>query len=101
MAKIYISGPITGNPGYKSVFAEAEELIKSLHAEPINPADNPDELPYREYIDIGMEKLMHCDMICMLPGWADSPGARLEHEYATVVRMPILHMGMKNGNLCF
>jgi hypothetical protein len=101
MAKIYISGPITGIQDYKKRFAEAEELIKSIHAEPVNPANNPEGLTYREYIDIGMKQLMACDMICMLPGWQDSTGAYPEHRYAQAVDMPVLHTRLKNGNLSF
>lgn len=101
MAKIYISGPITGIQDYKKRFAEAEELVKSLHAEPVNPANNPEGLTYREYIDLGMKQLMHCDMICMLPGWQDSRGAYLENRYAQAVQMPVLHTRLKNGNLSF
>lgn len=101
MAKIYISGPITGNETYKKQFEEAEELIKSIHAEPVNPAKNPEGLTYKEYIDLGLEQLMACDMICTLPGWQDSTGAYLEHRYAQAVGMPVLHTRRSNGNLIF
>ena len=42
MTKIYISGPITGQENYKTRFSQAEALIKTLHAEPVNPANNPE-----------------------------------------------------------
>ena len=101
MAKIYISGPITGVPDYKTHFAEAKVLIQNLHAEPVSPADTKEGLTYKEYIDTGLWQLMACDMICMLPGWQNSTGASLEYEYAKAVDMPILHTYRTNGELHF
>lgn len=101
MAKIYISGPITGNENYKKQFEEAEELIKSIHAEPVNPAKNPEGLTYKEYIDLGLNQLMGCDMIFLLPGHDRSRGACLEKAYARTVRMPIINLGYCSGKLTF
>ena len=101
MTKIYISGPITGQENYKTRFSQAEALIKTLHAEPVNPANNPEGLTYREYIDLGMKQLMSSDMILLLPGWEYSRGARLEKSYADTVDMPVIHTNLRNGRLKF
>ena len=89
MAKIYISGAITNNPHYHYQFGEAEaKLIKEGHAV-INPCKNVG-FTYREYINMGLCELMHCDAIYMLEGWENSTGAKLEYEYAVAVGLEVL-----------
>lgn len=56
--KIYISGPITNNPGYEKQFAEAEEKLLSMGHLVINPAKNPGTC-YKDYLDIGLLELMN------------------------------------------
>lgn len=97
MATVYISGPISGDPNYKEKFRKAEEALKDLHLIPSNPATNPNNLTYRQYIDAGLQQLSNCDMILMLPGWEHSKGARLEHAYAETVGMPILRSEIDHG----
>lgn len=90
MAKVYIAGPITGDPDYKQKFAAVEEKLRELGLEPVNPAEAPEGLTYKEYIDRGIKLLTECSMICMLPGSNKSDGAILERTYANTVRIPVL-----------
>lgn len=87
--RVYIAGPITGNPVYKEQFAEAEKLLRLVGYEVINPAKNTAD-SYKEYIDIGLKQLMQCDAIFMLKGYELSKGALLELHYARAVGMEIL-----------
>ena len=90
MTKVYISGPVSSDPGYKRKFAAVAEKLKEIGLEPVNPTEAPEGLSYRQYIDSGLDQLMGCDMICMLPGSVHSPGAMLEQSYAQIVDVPIL-----------
>lgn len=75
--KIYIAGPITENTNYCSDFLNAENLIKLKGHIPLNPVKS-EGFNYKEYIDMGICELMHCDAILMLQGWETSPGACLK-----------------------
>lgn len=90
MKKVYIAGPITKDPDYKRKFKEVAKRLQELKMHPFNPANAPQGMSYRYYINAGLRLLTQCDCICMLPGWSESTGARLEHEYAITVNMPIM-----------
>jgi hypothetical protein len=85
--KIYISGKITGlnyRQAYKN-FEQAEQLLKSMDFEVINPMKKVSEKEgktWEEYMleDIGL--LFNCDGIFMLRNWKDSKGARIEYNIA-------------------
>ena len=90
--RIYIAGPISNNPDYMEQFAAAEESLKKAGHEVINPAKNQG-YTYKDYIDIGLYELSHCDAIYLLKGYAKSKGAALEHLYAITTKMVILKEG--------
>ena len=87
--KVYIAGAITDNPNYREQFKAAEERLTALGYAVINPCKN-DGFTYREYINMGLCELMHCDAIYLLKGYENSTGATLEHDYARTVGLKVM-----------
>lgn len=92
--KIYISGGITGCPGYYERFAKAEHLIQQLGQTPINPAAVNSMLPantdYEDYMKMAFTMLDMADAIYMMPGWKSSMGANREYGYAIAKGLAII-----------
>lgn len=98
--KIYISGPISQDPFHREGFDRAEEYLKHLGYEVINPLDIPDRSfdgPDKEiklwhyYMRESIKLLMECDQIYMLENWENSRGARLEQKIALELSMPRMY----------
>ena len=87
--KVYIAGAISNNPDYMEQFAAAGEYLKKEGHEVYNPAKNQG-YTYKDYIDIGLYELSHCDGIYLLKGYENSAGAKLEHLYAKTTGMIIV-----------
>jgi len=95
--KIYISGPISNDPFHAESFDKAEEYLKHLGFEVINPLDikdkefkgpDKDHQLWTYYMRESIKLLMGCDQIYMLEGWKASRGAKIEHELALNLSMP-------------
>ena len=84
--QVYISGKITGLPITEAErrFREAEELLKALNLNPINPMKNglPLGATWEEHMAKDIELLKKCDVIFMLDNWQESRGARIEYDFA-------------------
>lgn len=87
--KIYIAGAISTNPNYEKQFEEAENLLLDQGHAVVNPVKNLG-FDYKDYIDMGLCELMHCEAIYLLPGWEKSKGAQLEALYAETVGLSII-----------
>lgn len=81
--KIYVSGPITGIPNKnREVFNSTAERLRSLGHEALNPFDLEAIDNYGDDWTLNMRRdlqyLVDCESLCLLPGWEESKGARLE-----------------------
>lgn len=114
MHTIYIAGPMTGRPDWNyPAFFEAEYQLRELGKNPLNPAHH-DGLTVEEairsagtpdrpshswsyYMRRDLPHVAQADALCLLPGWQESRGARLEVHVATTLGIPLLIF--KDGQL--
>lgn len=89
---IYIAGPMTGLPEYNfPAFHAAEARLLMLRWEVENPTVNGADktLPWDWYMRRGIEQVVKCNSIALLPGWEKSRGAKLEVEVALALDMDV------------
>ena len=102
MRKIYISGPISSNPGYIQEFADAEKTLRAMGYDVVNPVEitrhlldkglSPTEL-WRQCMIKDVKALKECDAIVLLDrkGLA-SRGMDIEIQIATRFGIRILEL---------
>ena len=83
---------MTGLPSlnFPAFYAEATRLRADGY-EVVNPAElNPDPaMPWHECMRRDIATLVTCDVIQLLPGWANSKGATLEEHIAQRLGMKV------------
>jgi len=93
--RIYISGPMTGMPGYNfPAFDAAAHRLRRDGWEVVNPAENfggSTNLPREAYMRVDVAQMTTCLAVAMLPGWRDSRGARMEYLLARELGMQIFN----------
>ncbi len=91
--RIYLSGPITGMPNHNiEAFQLEQDYYESQGYEVINPLKNFGgnlSLTRAEYMRQDIEHLLNCECVAMLPGWEESPGARLEYCIAKEINLTV------------
>lgn len=88
--RIYVAGPMTGLPdfNYPAFNAEAERL-RAIGYRVENPANNPKQATWQEYMREAVAQLAKCDMVVVLPGWENSRGALIENGLAVSLGIPV------------
>lgn len=82
--KYYISGPMTGLPGFNyDAFAKMHDLLTYQYGiygirNPTSIADGNTDKPYTFYIFESIKLILKSNAIILLEGWERSNGARLE-----------------------
>ena len=76
--KIYISGPIDGDPDYRDKFNAAECYLVCKGWRVLNPTVLPGDLDPEDYMPICLAMLHQADAVVMLQGMANSAGAKIE-----------------------
>lgn len=96
--KIYISGKMRGlsEEDSRKLFKAAEQYLKTLGHDVINPWDSEDEKKrqckvWADFILYDLQILKTCDAIFMLDNWQDSNGAKCEHAFASGRHMKIIY----------
>lgn len=94
--KLYIAGPMTGYvdlnyPAFKS----AEALLVQAGFEVLNPVDNDPGDGKHDWLDfmrMSLVQISQCDGIAILPGWAESRGARIEVDLVRSLGLPVKYV---------
>lgn len=81
---VYIAGPMTGKRlyNYHKFFGLAGVIRKVYQCEVLNPARQPEGLPYEEYLRRALLDVSHASVIVLMKSWSYSHGARLEYQEA-------------------
>lgn len=84
--KIYIAGKMTGMPEneVRLKFADAAMRLRERGNLVMNPAvqyGNPGFV-HEDYMHVCFAMIDRCDAVYMLSDWRESPGARMELQYA-------------------
>ena len=89
--KVYISGPMTGRPNCnREAFSAAHASLQDLGILPLNPADLVvPTATWNSAMRICIAELMNADAVFMLDGWAHSRGAKIEHDLAIDICIPV------------
>jgi hypothetical protein len=112
--KVYLSGPITGDPLAVDKFKMAQVYVAKAfpEAQIFNPIDipspkfiqedweNSDRAIWSYYMHEAIRMMMNCDTIVMLEGWSASKGAVIELDLAIKLNMNIYYIDMEaNGTI--
>lgn len=105
MCRIYLCGPMTSRPDWnragfafvaKKLAAEGETVINphDLHPEPPPWTPAAGKAPgfgalWAAYLREDIGQLVRCEEVIALPGWRESPGARLEVSIAHLLDIPV------------
>ena len=93
---VYISGPMTGIERLNEpAFREAEHLLCSHYdCAVLNPIRHSQskKLPYEYFMSLAMVDVEYSDIIVLLDGWHNSPGANREYRRAIEKKKKIIPM---------
>jgi len=99
--KVYIAGPMRGRPGWNhAAFNAAAKRWRDAGHEVYNPAESDlaagvnketavSPQLARTLIIHGLQRLVECEAIAMLPGWENSLGALAEITLAIALDPPL------------
>ncbi len=98
MREIYISGAISGleEQATRKRFREAQELLNDKGFDVVNPFDIDISNPlcstfWANAMIHDLIALSSCHNVYMLKGWENSPGARIERDFAVRLGLEVIY----------
>lgn len=96
--KIYVSGPITGNPEWEEQFLTAEKLLRKEGHAVVSPREiyiamrkkEEKEPAYSDLMKTDIIELLSCEAIYLLKGWPKSRGAKVEMLVAEICGLDVI-----------
>lgn len=93
---VYLSGPMTNierknAPAFRNTEQTLKDHFDCTIITPIRHVQS-DKLPYEYYMSIAMIDVEHADIIILLDGWHNSPGANREYKKALELKKTIIPM---------
>lgn len=104
MIRTYVAGPMRGIDNFNfPAFDAAAAYLRALGHDVVNPADlgraqgfdgtgSVTEVERRDMMRRDIYELTTCDSLALLPGWENSPGARLERKVAEETGIDVYHI---------
>ena len=93
--RVYVSGKVTGDDDAGEKFNRADQRLRGLGMEVLDPvlvnSFLPPSLSYGERMRCCMVYMELCDAIYLLSDWEDSPGARAEKAYAEAIGKIVIY----------
>lgn len=91
----YIAGPMTGYHDWNiPAFAGVAARMRAAGFTTVNPHELHDAnlgKPWDWYLRRDLAELVKCQRIVLLPGWADSRGATVEHHVAKALGLEVIY----------
>lgn len=89
--RVYTAGPVTGVPDYRRRFADAAAALTVAGYEPVSPTEAvpPADGSWEGWMRATTRLLTGAGGVALLPGWEASRGARIEHDWAAAVGLPV------------
>ncbi|MWB92963.1 DUF4406 domain-containing protein [Flavobacterium sp. GA093] len=91
--KIYIAGKVTGEDRQACIdkFQKATDLVEIMGFIAVNPLEVVGDwsATWTEAMKKCLKALFDCDAVLLLDDWHFSEGAKLEHEVAVKLKLPI------------
>lgn len=95
MARLYLAGRITGTIGFEQKFALAQEEVRALGYDAVDPCcihnNGCQHVEWEQWMVCTLHAMLDCDGVYALRDWASSKGATIEIQLAMRLGKEIIY----------